>query len=551
MNDLYVKKNKVERSNYNPVLFVLLFVLFPANTSAQASLFSLEAPFLRALELEGRIERPYLTYRMLSDETYTGLAEATAGWAGFPVVPVYISGPISFDLFLPDTFVSYNTAYPHGMNDGALWQGVGLNAITTGGFRLEAHGLSATIRPELFFVENRDFEILPAVDSYLRESGGFGYFWLVGMDVYQRPGSDSLIDWTWGDSEIRFDWKTATIGFGTQATWLGPGISNAIILSNNAAPFPKLDFGIRKTATPIGFVEARAFWGKLTESDWFNKDPDDDHTLLSGLVVAWSPWFFPELTLGANRTMLSKWVDQDWGGMLELIVPIVDMGYDQRDQRASVTAEMLYPTIGLRLWIEWARNDHNTHLYSIIRYPFHSQGYAGGLEKIWRLANPEYALVLNTEIANTESSRDYQIFGSSYSFYSHHIILHGYTHEGQILGAGIGSGGNFQRLELSLLHPSGLISAYFERLNRDNDYVYFTNNGLPLADRLAAGDRFKFNAEVCAGLSTTWIVDGIGMALVGFSFNSNHNPLYNPLDGGPDSTILYSWHLYSRIKLVL
>ena len=538
------------RSNYCGLVLGIVLCFYPQAVHGQASLFSIEAPYLRALELEGRLVRPFLTYRSLSDEDYTGLEDTDSSSYALNRNLVYGSGHLDFELFLPDTFMSYNTAYPHGMNDGALWQGVGFNAITTGGFKLSLFGLSATFKPDLFFAENRDFDIMPAVDSYPRDTDGYGYFWGVGMDVYQRPGKDYLSDWTWGDSEVRFDWKTATIGFGTQAVWLGPGMNNAIILSNNAAPFPKLDFGIRKTATPIGFVEARAFWGKLSESDWFNRDPDDDHTLLTGLTVAWSPWFFPELTLGANRTMLSKWTDQDWGGMLELIVPIVGMGYDQRDQRASITGELLFPSVGLRLWVEWARNDHNSLIDSVIRYPFHSQAYAGGLEKFWRLTNPDYTLIMEAELANTESSRDYQVYSNSYSFYSHHIIRHGHSNEGQILGAGIGSGGNFQRLAFSLLHQNRSMTAYVERRNRDNDYVYFLNNDKPIGDRVAAGDKFKYNAELCIGLSTSWFLQNIGKALVGVSLNSNHNPLYNPADGAT-STKLYSWHLYSRIKLTL
>ncbi|MFH2115516.1 MAG: capsule assembly Wzi family protein, partial [Spirochaetota bacterium] len=239
-------------------------------------------------------------------------------------------------------------------------------------------------------MENRDFEIM---DSVYPESDGFGYFRL-GQDLYQRPGADSLYDWSWGDSEIRLNWKSATLGFGTQAIWLGPGLSNTIILTNNAPPFPKLDFGIGKTQTAIGEIEARAFWGRMTESDWFNDDDSDDHTLLTGLSAAWSPVFFPELTLGFYRTMLSAWTDQDWDGMLEILVPVMDvsMGLDRRDQRAAVSAELLFTEVGLRVWFEWARNDHNKWLVSVIRYPFHSQAYTLGMVKHWILPDTRFEL---------------------------------------------------------------------------------------------------------------------------------------------------------------
>ena len=526
----------IDRKN-GLILWVLLVLLIaPSSESAfaQASLFSHEAIFLRSLELQGALDRPFLGYRSLDDETWDHTGLISGNLLRYPLPSISEIGAFDFELYPADWYASYNSAYPHGMNDGALWQGVGFNTTFSGGFRLQVRNLSLTFKPQLLFMGNQDFDIMPTAYP---DSDGFGYF-RGGQDLNQRPGPDSIYDWSWGDSELRFNWKNATIGFGTQAVWLGPGLSNAIILTNNAPPFPKLDFGMRKTETLIGEVEARAFWGRMTESDWFNDDEGDDYTLLTGLSVAWSPVFFPELTLGFYRTMLSAWTDQDWDGMLEILVPLMDvsMGLDRRDQRASVSAELLFTEVGLRVWFEWARNDHNKWFVSVIRYPFHSQAYTLGMEKHWTLPDPRFELLMQGEIANTESSRDY--FTAGYSFYGHHIVIHGHTNEGQIIGAGIGTGGNFQRLAFSLLHPLGSTTAYMERRNRDNDYVYYTTL-----------DPHTFNTELSFGLDTVWPVEDWAIAQLGVAWNNNHNPLYNPSNGF-SSTIINSLFISVGLKLI-
>lgn len=526
-------------------LLLTLFALSCAAASAQVSLFSVEEPYLRALELEGKIERPFLNYRTLEDERWDTDA-LTSEWTGFSLARTIRSGELSLEPYAPDAFLSYNTAYPHGMNDGALWQGVGANATASAGFRAAGYGFSAAFKPEVHYSQNADFDIMPS--AYPSE---YGYFWAVGLDSYQRPGADPVADWSWGDSEIRYSWKAATVGFGTQAVWLGPGVNNAIILSNNAAPFPKLDFGVRKTRVPyIGDLEARAFWGKLTESEWFDDDPDNDETLITALSASVSPAFFPEFTLGFHRTLINPWADQNWGGMADLLIPAMgtSMAKDTGDQHASLTGELLFASIGFRTWFEWARNDHNSKLDSVIRYPFHSQAYSLGAEKIWRLPNPRFAVLAAAEVSTTESSRETELYWVQ-TFYAHHINIHGYTNAGQWLGAGYGTGGNYQKLGATLLHPRGTAEIFIERRNGNLDYVYFLHANDGIDDQLVHNDILKLNAELTLGLHTTWILRGLGLATVSAAYNMNHNPMYD----GTDSTSnkLSSLRLIVGLKLAL
>jgi hypothetical protein len=510
---------------------------------AQEVIGSQRESYLELLALAGMAERPYLNYRSLSDSVWDEVADR-GPWAGVSERATRMLGSAEIQLYGPEVFVSYNSAYPHGMNDGALWQGVGVNASASLGARVEVFGIEATLKPTVLAEQNGDFEIMAS--AYPSD---YGYFWGCGIDLPQRLGKEGRIAFDWGDSELRYSLGPFTAGFGTEAVWLGPGKRNAIMLSNNAPSFPKADIGLRKTHTFLGDIEARSFWGKLEESEYFDADESNDANLLTGLALAWAPRFLPGLTLGLNRTMLSAWSAYDWEGLLTLIDPFMDnsAGTDSRDQRASLTADYLLPEAGIEVYLEWARNDFSPSLDMIMRYPFHSQAYSLGLRKLLRFGDDSRFLgELLVEATNLESSRDYEFLWPT-TFYAHHIIRQGYTNEGQILGAGIGTGGNCQYLGFSLYHPLGRSRVYVQRVNRNNDYVYFLHMGDTVANKRA--DEYMFNTEFTAGADSYWLLTGGLRASLGAAYCLNLNPLYDPV--GQHSTKIHNLYLAAGIRYQL
>lgn len=450
---------------------VMLVSLLPA----QESLGSYDNDYYEHLALQGLYQRPYLNYRTLSDLNWTG-AEGLR-------------------LYGPELFTSYNTAAPYGTNDGALWQGAGINMSFTGGLRYASHGFELTFKPQLVFSGNADYPLVPSYNDYGLYASSiydgkadtYGYFGVGFVDAPQRFGTDPLFDWSWGDSEIRYTWNNLTLGFGTQAIWLGPARFNPLILSNNAPPFPKLDIGLRRQPVTafgqyIGDVEVRAYWGRTTESGYFDNDPDNDHNLFSGLALGYAPSFVPGLSLGVNRIVLMKWDDVDLPGILSLLLPLKnddDISYPG-DQRASITASYNLPEVGFELYFEWARNDFSPTIDHVFRYPFHTQAYTIGMSKVFDFeSEKEIQGKLFLELTNLESSRDYEFIGSSTTFYSHGQITQGHTNEGQWLGAGMGTGGNSQMVGYSWFVPEGSFTFFLQRLNPDNDYIWYLNSGSP------------------------------------------------------------------------
>jgi hypothetical protein len=57
-------------------------------------------------------------------------------------------------------------------------------------------------------------------------------------------------------------------------------------------------------------------------------------------------------------------------------------------------------------------------------------------------------------------------------WYAHHVVRQGYTHEGQVIGAGIGPGSDMQRLAAAWRASSWSAGGRVERLRIDSDGFY-------------------------------------------------------------------------------
>lgn len=513
------------------VMALCLFCLPLISITAQEALLSTAENYYEFLSLTGDTERPYLNYRTLSDSTWSLTGEGANIWSGNNLGTTRtISDSVRFRVYGPELFSSYNSAQPYGQNDGALWQGKGLNTSLTGGARIEAYGFEITIKPQISYSQNRSYDIVaPAYSAaaYAGKADTYGYYGITWIDAPQRFGNDPVYNFSWGDSEVRYSWKTLTVGFGTQSIWLGPANINPILHSNNAAPYPKLDLGLRRQTVSVfdhdlGDIESRIWWGRTTESDFFDNNSSNDHNLITGLTFSYAPSFPRGLTLGFHRTMLSKWNSMNASSIFTLIVPKMssDAGRDENDQRASLTASYVIPSVGFEIYAEWARNDYSPSKDYILRYPFHTQAYTIGLSKAFTISPGSLKGLVAFELTNLESSRDYEIIATGTTFYAHHKILQGYTNEGQWLGAGIGTGGNSQNILFSLYYPRGENTLSFTRTNPDLDHVWFSSGG---AER-----EIEIRVDLSASLSGKyWCTKNVSM-LYDVSVTDAENYDYSP-----------------------
>jgi len=548
----------------------LLALLFTLALHAQEALKSVEEDYYDFLALQGLAARHTLNYRTLSDSVWEVSPDAAHPWQGRNLGScfTFVDGLLSLRVYGPELFQSVNTAAPYGQNDGALWQGRGYNASLTAGARLEAGNarfgrVEATLKPQMAFSQNAGFDYIPpntAYAGFTDKAADYGYYGVASIDAPQRFGNEPFFTFDWGDTEIRYTWKTLTVGFGTQAIWLGPAVLNPIIHSNNAASYPKLDIGLRRQHVTlpwlgwyIGDIEARAWWGYLSESDWFDNDPSNDHNLITGFSVAYAfPGWLKGLSVGFNRIMLSKWDAMNADAIFTLMWPFMESsaGSDRNDQRASVVIDYILPAAGIDVYLEWGRNDHSPNLDYVLRYPFHTEGYTVGVKKTLNITAAFKGEIL-LEVTNLECSMDYdRLIGWYSTWYAHHIITQGHTNRGQWLGAGIGTGGNSQYLGFKLYYPKGYGQIFVQRRNPDLDYTMYI-------DSKAYPDEYKAGNWVAEGNIRVFLdvgLSGLYHLTPDFSisgslvFRDERNPL-NKSVSLTDGASVHRYNVYASLGL--
>lgn len=518
--------------------FLFLFFLLPAIICAQEELKSDIEEYYDFLSLSGVVERPYLNFRTLSDSDWKIDGNTNHLWQGINLASRHpITGKMAYKVYGPKLFMSFNSASPYGVNDRALWQGRGFNLDFDAGARFECYGLELTLKPELAFSHNMPFaykEPHPYYNNaaFENKADTYGYYGIPSIDAPQRFGNKPFFTYDWGDTEVRYSYKTFTVGFGTQHIWLGPAQINPILHSNNAPSYPKFDIGMRKQPVILGkwnagYMEFRTWWGMLEESKYFDIDKTNDNNMITGLTFSYSPSFIPGFTVGINRIMLSKWKDKDWRSIFTLLIPFMQSsaGTDDRDQRASITFDYLFPSVGLDIYFEWGKNDYSVPI-KFIRYPFHTQGYTIGLKKTFRIL-PQLKGEILLEHTNVEASKDYLAFISATTFYAHHKIIQGHTNKGQWLGPGIGTGGNSQYLGCKLYYPKGTSVLFLQRVNPDNDLTWFIDGpkSKSIDSGVSAEDSIRTNYNI--GIKTLYYITPNLWINGQFVFITEYNPTNN------------------------
>lgn len=402
---------------------------------------------------------------------------------------------------LPATLLAVDrTAYPYDSNNGALWEGVGVSTSARLGARVELSILTVALQPELLYQENRDFD--------MRESTYAGYSpfasrFYATIDQPQRFGTSSARRLVPGDSYARVDIDWLAAGLSTESLWRGPATRYPILMSNSAGGFPHLFLGTaRAVDIGIGTVRAELVWGRLTESDYFDGDAQNDQTRLLNLALVGELEWIPGLSVGLTRS----YHHVPGGGALEPLLQITGLSSTVNrpgNELASVFGRWVLPQNDVEFYAEWAREDVLGRWAEFLQEPDHSQAYLLGFQKVESI-DDDLSLAIRGEVVHLQEggeprpgSRDLPIY------YRHGRVVQGYTHQGQLLGAGIGPGGSAQFLALDALFGEWTLGGYVERIRR--------NDESGAARALRRGGSFERDTELIAGVRSVWLRGAMAM----------------------------------------
>ncbi|MGK9117691.1 capsule assembly Wzi family protein [Olivibacter jilunii] len=391
------------------------------------------------------------------------------------------------------------TAYPYGWNDGSMIPAKGYQTMFSAGIYAAYKFLSVQFRPEFVFAQNSAYR---GVTAETEEQWYRYYFnYANRIDMPERFGNSNYTKFFPGQSSIRLNFHPISIGVSTENLWWGPGMRNSLLMSNTAPGFLHATINTtRPVRTPIGSFEGQLVGGRLnssgytprqmsglaTEYDNFLINKPNDWRYFSGMVLSYQPKWLKGLSLGLIRTFIVY--SEDMGNKLGDYIPLFQSGSKARyegsdgnniqdesgqDQYFSIFGRLAIPSAKFEVYGEYARNDHPWNTRDLSVMPNHSRAYIVGMRKLVPLNNRHHDLLqVNFELTQLEMPKTVEQREST-PMYVHYQVLDGYTHMGQVIGAGIGPGSNVQSVNISWLRGMKQLGVQLERYVHNNDLFYY------------------------------------------------------------------------------
>jgi hypothetical protein len=375
--------------------------------------------------------------------------------------------PISLDQ-------QFNSSTAYGWNDGLMIPAKGYQQYISAGIFIKAGPLQIQALPEFVYAANPEY--LTGNDK-TGSDRHTSYIALndYGADLPPYYEAPNFSTFGIGQSSIRLNFGPGSIGISNENLWWGPGRRNSLLMGNNARGFKHLALNTtRPIHTPLGSFEGQIIAGRLENSNsTLNDFKLDEWRYLSGMVISYQPKWVPGLSVGLTRAFQIYNSDiKGFGDYMPLFQSFekkkTNEDYTRRDQITSVFARYLFTEAHAEVYAELARNDHSFDIRDFVQEPQHSRAYLVGFQKLVPLAGAGEGFLIGAELTHLAQPLN-RVLRSSGTWYVHNINQ-GYTHLGEVLGAGTGPGGNLQSLELSWVKGIRKIGFQVERYEHNRDY---------------------------------------------------------------------------------
>jgi hypothetical protein len=458
---------------------------------------SSDEDYLRYLQIAGIAELYPWSIREFSQPELARLAVARGShpWSGKGDF-VDPASRLSFTILPVNAVLRYNSAFPYGSNDGAVWAGRGLTSALDLGFAFRAGPLSATFNPIVFSAQNRAFALQPNGST----TNPFADpLFPTGVDRPQRFGTHAYSRVDPGESTVRLDLLGLAAGISTANMGWGPMENYPYILGGNAPGFPHAFVGTSAPAPIwIGRIHARVIWGELEQSAYSPVSGTSYYSstletgtkrFASGVVAVFQPRGVDGLELGAARFFHSQWPKEgiprsyftkpfEAVFKIGLITPPASPGGPNAgvddNQLASVFARWVFPKSGFEAYGEYGHEDHNYDRRDLVQEPDHSRTYGLGMRKVVSM-DAEHLTAFRAEMINYEMPTLARNRGEG-GIYIHGALPQGHTNRGQLLGsdAAVGSGGG-SLIAWDRYDRRGAISINWTRTMREQTGTFFSN----------------------------------------------------------------------------
>lgn len=453
-----------------------------AAQQAAAERASPSIPLTTLVEIGSPAEDRFRIAQLRGEASPAGFLQRTPLQLSPELAPDSARG-LHWALIAPELHYVSNSRLPFSPNEDGLWAGRGDNLQITAGVRLEYGPVTLVFAPRRRSSQNAPIQIYRSEDA---AHSAFASPWHAGAmsaDLPLRFGHLPLASVDLGQSALRV--ATGPVGFGlsNQSQWWGPGVRNAIVLSNNAPGIPHAFVETeRPLRTRFGEIEARWIAGALTESLFFDTIRGNDIRSLSGVIATLRPALEPDLTLGVSHVVYAN-VDGAGGVAVRAFDALTrwPRGSDEgdADQLLAVFARWLLPHEGAEVYGEWAWLEPPGGWRELLTGPG-TGGFTLGVQWAGASALREGDLVrVQAEVSNLEQSGPDGALADR-SYYTSARVPQGYTQRGRVVGAAIGPGASSQWLAVDYLGPTWKIGATGGRIRWENDAFYRRPTGVSM-----------------------------------------------------------------------
>ena len=362
---------------------------------------------------------------------------------------------------------------PDSRQDGALWAGRGLSLLARTGLSLDVGPLHAAVVPEVWWTENRPYQVPRGADTTRSAWASSLYTGRHSLDLPGRPGDQRLAVVTPGQSAVWASIGSWGVGISSSNVWWGPGLREGLVLGPGAAGIPRVflrtDEPLR---TPIGLWRAEWLAGTLAESRFFDRVPGNDRRRLSAVRVEWQSDAHPQFSLGMTRAVQLR------GGESHLrdALSSIWRSAPGSDQLVGFSAQ--YATPRMRAGVEVATPGLPPGLRSLLSAPAGDVGYQLAVER--RMTDGRRDWIVEAALVNTDPGLNLRDRPGR-DFYAGNRVPQGWTHHGQLLGSGSGPGGTLQWLALDRATPRWSVGMFAERIRWNNEAL--TRSYLPASFR--------------------------------------------------------------------
>lgn len=380
--------------------------------------------------------RPYHTDTKFNYSKILSLIDSNIKYNGL----LYQSRGNSITLLPINLSQKLNTNHPYGWNDGAMSYSKGYQMQVAAGIFATFGNLKVQLRPEFVKTASGQYET--------NQSWGL-----------VTNGLSKILP---GQSSIRYDLNKISLSASTQNLWWGPGISNSMLMSNNAPGFFHYSIASnRPLKTFLGNFQFQLISAILKQdsSQGFEHrnlkklNLQNRNRAYNALTFTFQPVIMKNITFGLTRAFQNL-AENNISGFIPKYLPVLGSFFGSayndtinRDQILSFNTRWVFLKNHAEVYFEFGYNDAKDNFRDLMLDMSHSSGYLFGFKKLSYLNNLDY-LDFGAEVIRMAQTPSY-LMRNAGNFYEHGRMTEGYTHKNQILGAGSGFGNNMQTVNLS------------------------------------------------------------------------------------------------------